>query len=77
MARGLAPVRLRSSRRFWGRFATQRGQAPSPQVHHVPGPNSMFCGQKPFNSRTTSLNPGRASTSSWQQRCCKSSNATR
>ena len=40
MARGLAPVRLRSSRKYKlldmpesrrGRFATQRGQAPSPQ----------------------------------------------
>ncbi|VVM86953.1 hypothetical protein PS662_02623 [Pseudomonas fluorescens] len=45
VARGFIPVRLRSSRnptnavclskrvsRFWGRFATQRGQVPSPQA---------------------------------------------
>jgi len=45
VARGLAPVRLRSSRKpdnsvylknAEGRFATQRGQAPSPQVTDLP-----------------------------------------
>jgi hypothetical protein len=58
VARGLAPVRLRSSRnsayavclkkrgrRFWVRFATQRGQVPSPQGASI----SLVIGERLWN----------------------------
>jgi hypothetical protein len=55
VARGLAPVRLRSSRQsgnvfylkriielYWGRCAAQREQAPSPQGFELPRYNGMY-----------------------------------
>ncbi|MGX1183987.1 hypothetical protein AB7M29_001666 [Pseudomonas sp. F-14 TE3623] len=58
VVRGLAPVRLRSSRepgfavdlmksgdRFWGCCATQRGQAPSPRGPYVVGFAGLYDGR--------------------------------
>jgi len=67
VARGLAPVRLRSSRspvnticlnkRMGGRFAAQRGQAPSPQVF---GSQPLAIAEKPLSFATASaIQPGR------------------